>query len=145
MLGSRTTKPIFLKKLKSILLVDDDETTNFLNKFFIRQVDAGLPVYIAENGKEAISQLKQWNQEEDFPCLLILDTNMPVMNGWEFLNAFAEQFDDAFREQITIVMLTALDTEENRKLALACPDVTDTVQKPLSDLKFRVLINKFFS
>ena len=41
-------------KLKSVLLVDDDDTTNFLNTFFINQVDTTLEVNVVQNGKEAI-------------------------------------------------------------------------------------------
>lgn len=79
------------------------------------------------------------------PCLLILDTNMPIMNGWEFLDTFEKKFDEEFKKNVIVVMLTALDVKETTELALSNPNVTDTAQKPLSDLKFRVLINKHFS
>lgn len=134
-----------MRRPKSVLLVDDDDTTNFLNRFFVRQVDTNLKVNTASNGKEAIEFLESSLNEDDIPCLLILDTNMPVMNGWEFLDAFGEKFDEGFKEKIIVVMLTALDTEETTTLALANPNVRDTAQKPLSDLKFKVLMNKHFS
>ncbi|WP_298789843.1 response regulator [uncultured Allomuricauda sp.] len=134
-----------MRRLKSVLLVDDDDTTNFLNRFFVKQLDNNLTVNTASNGKEAIEFLEDVPAEENMPCLLILDTNMPEMNGWEFLDAYEDKFDDSFKKNIVVVMLTALDTEETTALALANPNVTDTAQKPLSDLKFRVLINKYFS
>ncbi|WP_168796409.1 response regulator [Flagellimonas onchidii] len=134
-----------MRRLKSVLLVDDDDTTNFLNRFFVRQLDSKLTVNTACNGKEAIELLSTIPDEENTPCLLILDTNMPVMDGWQFLDEFDKQFDEDFKKKVVVVMLTALDTEETTALALANPNVTDTAQKPLSDLKFRVLINKYFS
>ncbi|WP_190808788.1 response regulator [Flagellimonas sp. S3867] len=134
-----------MRRLKSVLLVDDDDTTNFLNRFFVKQLDNNLTVNTASNGKEAIEFLEGAPSEENMPCLLILDTNMPVMNGWEFLDTYENKFDENFRKNVVVVMLTALDTEEITALALANPNVTDTAQKPLSDLKFRVLINKYFS
>ncbi|WP_165395216.1 response regulator [Flagellimonas allohymeniacidonis] len=134
-----------MQKLKSVLLVDDDETTNFLNKFFVRQLDNDLPVNVANNGKEAIDFIEKGGLEGNTPCLLILDTNMPVMNGWEFLDAFEKKFNEDFKKKVVVVMLTALDVEHTTQMALANPNVTDTAQKPLSDLKFRVLINKHFS
>ncbi|MEM9649068.1 MAG: response regulator [Bacteroidota bacterium] len=134
-----------MRRLKSVLLVDDDETTNFLNKFFLRQLDNNLVVNTVENGKEAIDFLATATPEETLPCLLILDTNMPVMNGWEFLDSFEAQFDDGLKKNVVVVMLTALDTEKTTALAMSNPNVRDTAQKPLSDLKFRVLINKHFS
>ncbi len=131
-------------KLKSVLLVDDDDTTNFLNKFFINQVDTTLEVNVVENGKEAIDFLILNSKEEIWPCLLILDTNMPVMNGWEFLSAFEEKIDTTTKENTTIVMLTSLDLDNSVQKAMNDPNVSDTEQKPLSDLKFRALISKHF-
>ncbi|UII79463.1 response regulator [Flagellimonas sp. CMM7] len=134
-----------MRRLKSVLLVDDDDTTNFLNRFFVKQLDSGLTVNTATNGKEAIHFLETTSDEDFMPCLLILDTNMPTMNGWEFLDAFDKKFDEGFKEKIVVVMLTALDTEETTALALANPNVKGTGQKPLSDLKFKALIKKYFS
>lgn len=131
-------------RLKTVLLVDDDDTTNFLNKFFLNQLDANCEVNIALNGKEAIEFLLL-NAEDITPCLLVLDTNMPVMNGWEFLDTFEEKIDEQIRKKIVIVMLTAVDTDEVVAKAIQNPNVSDTAQKPLSDLIFRNLINKHFS
>lgn len=131
-------------KLKSVLLVDDDDTTNFLNKFFISQVDSSLEINVVLNGKEALEFLALNGKEDLTPCLLILDTHMPIMDGWAFLDAFDKKFDAEFKERVVIVMLTALDTENVVKKALSMPNVADTAQKPLSDLKFRALINKHF-
>lgn len=134
-----------MKRLKSVLLVDDDETTNFLNRFFLKQLDDDLPVNIASNGKEAIDFLEHEIAPEELPCLLILDTNMPIMNGWEFLDTYGQSFETDFKKNVAIVMLTALDTKETTEMALANPNVSDTAQKPLSDLKFKELIRKHFS
>ena len=131
--------------MKSVLLVDDDETTNFLNRFFLRQLDENLPVNIASHGKEALDFLEHEITEDEMPCLLVLDTNMPVMNGWEFLDSYGNHFDSDFRKNVVVVMLTALDTKENTELAQSNPFVGDTAQKPLSDIKFKELIKKHFS
>ena len=110
----------------------------------INQVDSTLEINIALNGKEAIDFLLLNGKNDLLPCLLILDTNMPVMDGWEFLEAFDEKFDATFKKNIKIVMLTSLDLERSVKKAMEAPNVADTAQKPLSDLKFRALLNKHF-
>lgn len=130
-------------RLKTVLLVDDDETTNFLNKFFLKQLDSNLEVNIALNGKEALDFLIL-NSKDITPCLLVLDTNMPVMNGWEFLDAFDKKLSEKIKEKIVIVMLTAVDTDAVIAKVMENPNVSDTAQKPLSDLTFRNLINKHF-
>jgi CheY-like chemotaxis protein len=131
-------------KLKSVLLVDDDDTTNFLNKFFIRQVDSSVEINVVLDGKEAIDFLVLNGNDDILPCLLILDTNMPVMDGWGFLEAFDKKFDSEFKKSVVIVMMTSLDLEQSVQRAIEDPNVSDTEQKPLSDLKFRALINKHF-
>lgn len=131
-------------KIKSVLLVDDDDTTNFLNKLFLKQLDSNLEVNVVLNGKEAIDFLLL-NGKDISPCLLILDTNMPVMNGWEFLDEFEKKIDDPLKKKIVVVMLTAVDTVAVVSKAMDNPNVSDTAQKPLSDHLFRVLINKHFS
>ena len=132
-----------MRSLHTVFLVDDDETTNFLNKFFLKQLDPELDVRIATNGEEGISLLKEIEDEHD-GGMIVLDTNMPVSNGWDFLEGFQNSFDESFQQKWTIIMLTAVNSEESISRARAHPCVSDTAQKPLSDLKFRALINKHF-
>jgi len=132
-----------MRSLHSILLVDDDETTNFLNKFFVKQLDPDLEVEIASNGQEALTYLEKLTPDHA-GGMIVLDTNMPVINGWEFLDAFESKFSAETHQKWVNVMLTAINSEEATSKALAHPRVTDTAQKPLSDLKFRALINKHF-
>ncbi len=133
-----------LKELKTILLVDDDETTNFLNRFFVKQLDSRLEVATATNGEEAIAYIDSHKANGLTPCLVILDTNMPIMDGWKFLEQFGQKFDEQLKKDIVIIMVTALETQDSIKEAMANPNVNDTVQKPLSDMKLRVLIDKHF-
>lgn len=132
-----------MRSLHTVLLVDDDETTNFLNKFFLEQLDPDLDIQIAGNGEEGIALLRGLAADHQ-GGLIILDTNMPVSNGWDFLDLFQSDFDEIFKNKWTIVMLTAVNSEESTSRALAHSCVRDTAQKPLSDLKFRALINKYF-
>jgi len=125
------------------LLVDDDETTNFLNKFFLRQLDSSLEVNVATNGQEAIELLLA-QKNRITPCLLILDTHMPVMDGWEFLKIFEKELDADIKSRITIVMLVTFDADKSAEKAVSNPNVADVAEKPLSDLKFRALITKHF-
>ena len=129
---------------KSVLLVDDDDTTNFLNRFFLRQVDSSIEINSVVNGKEAIEFLALNGKDDIMPCLLILDVHMPVMNGWQFLEAFEQKFDERFKKNVTIIMLTSLNVEQATIKAMAHSNVADTAEKPLSDLKLRALLKKHF-
>ncbi|WP_350291869.1 response regulator [uncultured Croceitalea sp.] len=124
----------------TILLVDDDDTTNLLNKFFAESIDSSIDVVTATNGKDALSFLEDNDIEAIGPCLIILDVLMPIMDGWEFLEEFKNRFDAKYKEQVTISILTGLDSEKISKKAKNHPLVHNTIQKPLSDGMFKQLI-----
>ena len=129
--------------MSSVLLVDDDNTTNFLNKLFLNQVDTNLEINTVSHGKEAIDFLLL-NGEQITPCLIILDTNMPVMDGWGFLKAYGVKINENIRRKIKIIMMTATETEELVAEAKTHPLVDDAAQKPLSDVSFKSIIQKHF-
>ncbi len=131
-------------RLKTVLLVDDDDTTNFLNRFFINQLDTNIDVLVTKNGKEALNLIQE-SGEQISPCLLVLDTNMPVMDGWEFLHCYEKMVAADIKKHITVVMLPPQNTEEYKAKVLADPNVREVMDKPMSDIKFRLLITKYFS
>ncbi|NJB69987.1 CheY-like chemotaxis protein [Saonia flava] len=132
--------------LKSILLVDDDTTTNFLNKVFIDKLDHDLGIDIALNGQEAIDILDVNIQESDFgDCLIVLDLNMPYMDGWEFLEFFNENFEPKIKDKISIVVLTAVEVDPVTTKDLKELSVKDIVQKPLSEKAFEKLIGEYLN
>ena len=126
-------------KLKSILLVDDDHSNNFLNKIFISQLHLDAEVSIALNGKEALDHIQN---KLVTPCLLILDLQMPVMDGWEFLDAYHEEIPQKVKDQIVIHIITISDDKVDASRARKNPYIKRLVQKPVTDLKFKKLVKK---
>lgn len=98
---------------------------------------------MVRNGREAIEFLQSASRKEDMPCLMMLDLNMSIMSGWEFLDVYSEKFYDQLKEDVVIVMLTGMDLDDNT-MAMSHPSVVDMIQKPLSDIKFRALVTKHF-
>jgi CheY-like chemotaxis protein len=100
-----------MKKLNCVLLVDDNDSDNFLHQLVIEQSGIAAKIEVASNGKEAIEFLKEnWqngSQENSSsqPDIIFLDINMPVMDGWEFLEAY-QRLEDEQKGNIIIVMLT---------------------------------------
>jgi CheY-like chemotaxis protein len=73
-------------KVDKVLLVDDDSISNFINRSIIEEILTP-DIEVAENGLEALEILKACISHDNCPHLIFLDINMPVMNGFEFLEA----------------------------------------------------------
>jgi len=69
---------------------------------------------------------------------------MPIMDGWQFLQAFDILFREEEKEKIIIAVLTANGTEEVVYRALSHPQVKECLHKPLSDINFRKVIENLF-
>lgn len=132
--------------LKSILLVDDDEASNFLHSIFINKLELGVDVNAALNGQEALDFILDKGVDKlAMPCMVMLDLRMPVVDGWKFMEMYEEQVPQELKEQIVIVLVTISDNVDDKAKAIANPYIADFSQKPLSDSTFRKLINKYFS
>ena len=99
------------RKLNCVLLVDDNDSDNFIHKRVIEKSGIAENIAVALNGKEAMDFLiKKGNchQPEDSyaqPELIFLDINMPVMDGWEFLEEY-EKLEKVQKGKIVFIMLT---------------------------------------
>ncbi|MEP1035474.1 response regulator [Ekhidna sp.] len=108
--------------LNKILLVDDDPIFLTLAELAIKKERNQVEIFKAMNGEEAISFLK--NQSVD---IIFLDLNMPVMNGWEFLEVLPQI--ENWGKQV-YVLTSSIDPSDQRK-ADENPLVTSMLEKPL--------------
>jgi len=128
-----------MKKVKSILLVDDDETTNFINELMISDMGITDELLQANNGKEAIDLLEERIKlDKMLPDLILLDINMPVMDGFDFLDAYQHlQFHK--KPSVIIVMLTtSLNPSDVERAKQA--EITDYINKPLTEEKINSIL-----
>jgi CheY-like chemotaxis protein len=132
-----------MSKLSSILLVDDDKITNFLNQLLLNDLGIAQQVLTAENGQEALRIVHEECASSSCPALILLDVNMPVMNGFEFLEAYAE-LAFASKQSIIVVMLTT--SLHPRDVArLSGMPIQGILNKPLTKVMVTDLIHKHFS
>lgn len=125
------------EKLQRIMLVDDDVNTNIYNEIIINQANAAEDIVIFQNGKEALEYMKTDNHKVD---LIFLDINMPIMNGWQFLEGY-NQLDEDKKTGKIIVMLTASINEDDRAKAQEYNIVETFISKPLNVDILEQLIN----
>jgi CheY-like chemotaxis protein len=118
--------------LPAVLLVDDDPTVNFLNQRLLSRLNVSQKVYVAQNGVEALTMLNLHCQADSKTCpaLVLLDLNMPVMDGFQFLEAY-QQMPVAQRQGTSVVVLTSsvLPADQVRAQGLS---VAGFLTKPLT-------------
>jgi len=116
-------------KLKCVLLIDDDAPTNFFNKLIIERAHVARNIETAQSVKQALQLLEHPKQEAcESPDLILLDINMPGLNGWDFLEAYR----DLHKEGPVIIMLTTSVNPDDEVRAKKIDEVSGFRQKPLT-------------
>ncbi|MEP0987185.1 response regulator [Ekhidna sp.] len=114
---------------KRIVLIDDDKTTNHLNKFTIERSNVANEVIIFDSPLGALDYFKNRSDEEK-GSLILLDINMPIMDGWEFLKHYISL--NGYTTADKVVMLTSSIDPRDQELAKESEFVSDIKFKPLS-------------
>ncbi|WP_324680494.1 response regulator [Hymenobacter sp. GOD-10R] len=133
-----------MSKIPAVLLVDDDPTTNFLNKKLLLRLGVTDNIRVALNGQEALHEMREHCQEQptDCPVLVFLDINMPVMNGIQFMEAY-QQLPVEEQRAVVVVMLTTSVSPRDQQRVQELP-IADYLDKPLTQQQVeRVLAQHF--
>src|SRR5690606_22650878 len=133
-----TTKSLMAKK--NILLVDDEDIANFLIEKIVQSTGLAENIYKALNGREALKFFSE--DKTNYPEVVLLDLNMPIMNGFEFLSAF-QMLELKEKENILIILVTSSsnpdDIEKARSLG-----IRHYLTKPISaDSIKTIILNEF--
>ena len=133
-----------MQKLNCALLVDDDQTTNYLNTLLLKRLDVTNKVLVALNGQEALDLLDKHCQEAtaECPMLILLDVKMPVMDGFAFLEAY-DKLMTLQKQAIIIVMLTtSLHPQDVSRVQDL--NIAGFLNKPLTEAKVKEVLSSYF-
>ncbi len=113
-------------------IVEDDKANNYLCKMTLDEVGiSNVRSFLRAELALADLRLLQESKQE-FPSLILLDINMPAMDGWAFLNEY-RNFPDAIKAKTTIYLFSTSDHPRDVEKKQSYPEVLDFLAKPLSE------------
>ena len=144
-LSSSVKQYLMDKKLNCVLLIDDDEPTNFFNQMIVEESGCAAQVRTIQGGQEALEYLLNTSDEAGMPRpdLIFLDINMPAMNGWEFLEKY-KSLSHENKGRVMVVMLTTSLFPEDKSKAEDLPEVSGFENKPLTPEKLERILKQYF-
>ena len=121
----------------NIWLIDDDDITNMLHQFFLEEYfpDASIVVY-----SQAELALKAISENAPLPDHIFLDINMPVMDGWEFMDELSQMTNVNFNNLQIHILTSSLDPSDFSKAEMS-PLIQGFISKPLEIEKVEFLKN----
>ena len=137
------------RKLNCILLIEDNRFTNIFNSKMIQGMHIAEHIHIAENGQEGLNYLTNSGKfiaggtNYPKPDLIILDINMPIMNGWEFIEEYKKLSPDQ-KSEIVLLMLTTSPNPDDEQRAKKIKEITDFRRKLLTREMLEDIIKKYF-
>jgi CheY-like chemotaxis protein len=115
-----------------LMLIDDDEINNFVNSKLIGIHFPGSDIELCLSAKLALEKLNNGSN----PDLILLDLNMPGINGWEFIGEFRKT-----KKTIPIIILTSSVNYNDYSKSKQYAEVVDYIDKPLNKLKIEKIFN----
>jgi CheY-like chemotaxis protein len=114
----------------NLLVIDDDDINIFIIKKIVSKTGYDVDMVAKNNGQLAINYLATLeNEPEKFPHLMLIDINMPILNGWEFLEAYDQL---KLKAKADMYMLSSSVYENDIEKAKTYKKIKGFISKPLS-------------
>jgi CheY-like chemotaxis protein len=116
-----------------VMLVDDNDTDNFISRRIIEITKFAKNVEVKNSGKSALEYLeREQDNPGNLPDIIFLDINMPIVDGFVFLFEF-EMFPDELKNKCKVVILSSSDNKRDIEKIVDNEHVIKFITKPLSD------------
>jgi CheY-like chemotaxis protein len=125
-----------MPRVNCILLIDDDSINNFINERLIKKLNVANEIKVTLNGEDGLEYIKDnCNNDNSNTCpeLILLDINMPVMNGFDFIRAF-EKLNIKNKSKVKIIILTTSKNNKDVEILKSLGNF-EFINKPLTEEK----------
>jgi CheY-like chemotaxis protein len=131
--------------LHTVLLIDDDEVNNLICSKVIKKQNFSENIISCLSARQGLQYLEDaiQNDPQKLPDLILLDINMPVIDGWGFLEKYKDLVG-LFGKKIILVMLSSSMFSDDINRALSYKEVSDYIAKPLTAVHIQHISEKFF-
>ena len=121
------------KDINLVMLVDDNDTDNFISRRIIEITQFAKDVVIKNSGKSALEYLEENKKAPgSLPDLIFLDINMPIVDGFVFLYEF-EKFEDGLKNKCKVIILSSSDNKRDIDKIVNNDHVIKFITKPLTE------------
>ena len=133
--------------LVNILCIDDDPIVEYYVKALVKKSEIADTFNWVSDGQKGLEYLEKCIDKthippQVFPALILLDLNMPVMNGWQFLEEYAVKFAPLFPKTKIVIVSSSIDKDDIDK-STAYSFVMDYISKPVTVVALTGLQNKW--
>jgi CheY-like chemotaxis protein len=119
-----------MKHIKKAFIIDDDDILNYVTKELISKFDEACEVTTFTNPEKALNFLLMLNDsKEELPDVLLLDINMPILNGFDFLEQMKTK---GLSEKIQVIMYTSSGNPDDKRKSAAFENVVGYMEKPFT-------------
>jgi CheY-like chemotaxis protein len=132
-------KMLNVKESSAVLIVDDSDTDAFIHARILERIKRVKEIHTASNGRQALDLLTQYSQHvKPLPQIIFLDLNMPIMDGFAFVEAFRKTPLNA-KENVKIVIVTSSSSQGDMLKAKEL-GIQNFMIKPMTEEKFLKVI-----
>lgn len=129
-------------KEKQICIIDDDDICTVIMKKNISKLYPALPIASYKHGQEALDAfMKLKHDEEELSCVIFLDLNMPVLDGWEFLEIFTRLIRKT-KKQVSIYVISSSISNTDKSRVSSYHEVSGYLLKPITRSMLQEVVDK---
>ncbi|MBU2996577.1 response regulator [Cellulophaga baltica] len=128
---------------KILCIVDDDDIYKYSVKRTLKNQELTRKIITFSNGEEAIEfMMDNLNKNENLPDVIFLDINMPIMDGFQFMEEYVKIKPTVGKEIVIYMVSSSIDSTDIKR-AKSIREVSDYLIKPISPNELTDLLNNY--